>query len=42
MILRNAKVVKHSEDIMAEKEEFDIDSQKDVTEDSDKFMTVLK
>ena len=32
MILRNAKVVKHSEDTIAEREEFDIDSQKVMTQ----------
>ena len=36
MILRNSKVVKHSEDLMAEKKEFDIDSQEDMTQDSDR------
>ena len=34
MILRNAKVVKHSDNTMAEREEVDIDSQNDITENS--------
>ena len=38
MILRNTKVVIHSEDTMAEREEFDVDSQKDMMQDSDRQM----
>jgi hypothetical protein len=36
MILRNAKIVKHSEDIMAESEDFSIDSQMDMSQNSDR------
>ena len=35
MILRNAKVIKKSEDTIAQREEFDIDSQEDITPRSD-------
>ena len=36
MILRNAKIVKHWEDIMAESKDFSIDSQVDMTQNGDR------